>query len=124
MSEFKAVIIEDDEDARMLLQHVVTGLGGTMIEAIDAAEGIAAVREHRPDLVLLDLALPGKDGWIVVEEMRADAQFQDTPIVVVTIKDQSEEQYRGQHVDWVQAYIEKPFEMSTLESSIRQALGL
>jgi len=124
ITKFVAVCVEDDLDTRLLFRHVVAGLGGALIETAKAADGLAAIRKHRPDLILLDLAFPGKSGWTVVDGVREDKEVQNTPIVVVTIKDQAEEQYHGQHVDWVQAYITKPFGMAELEASINKALGL
>jgi CheY-like chemotaxis protein len=123
-TRFTAVCIEDDLDARVLFRHTVDSLGGTLIEATNVADGLAAIRQHRPQLVLLDLALPGESGWSVVETVRTDETLRDTPIIVVTIKDLLEERYRGQHVDWVQAFITKPFEISALEDHIRRALKL
>jgi DNA-binding response OmpR family regulator len=123
-ARFAAVCIEDDLDARVLFRHAVDSLGGMLIEATNVADGRAAIRQHRPQLVLLDLALPGESGWSVVEAVRADDTLRELPIIVVTIKDLLEERYRGQHVDWVQAFITKPFEISALEEHIRRALRL
>ncbi len=120
--EFTAVCVEDDEDARILFRHVVMGLGGALTETTNTADGLAAIREIQPGLVLLDLALPGQSGWKVVDAMRADPELQDTPIIVVTIIDQAEEAYHGQRVDWVQSYITKPFSMADLEASIKKVL--
>jgi CheY-like chemotaxis protein len=120
---FTVVCIEDDLDARVLFRHAVDSLGGALIEATNVVDGLAAIRQHRPQLVLLDLALPGESGWTVVETLRADGAFRDIPIIVVTIKDLVEERYRGQHVDWVQAFVTKPFELSALEDHIRRALN-
>ena len=95
-----------------------------MIEAVDVDDGLAAIQKHRPHLVLLDLALPRQSGWVVVESMHADDELRDIPVVIVSIRDQAEEQYLGQHVDWVQDYITKPFGMAELETSIKRVLDL
>lgn len=121
--QFTAVCVEDDEDARTLLAHAVNGLGGVLIETARADDGITAIEEHKPDLVLLDLALPGRSGWAVVGRMRSDDTLQEIPIIIVSIKDQAEEEYLGQHVDWVQGYVTKPFALSELEDKIREVLG-
>jgi DNA-binding response OmpR family regulator len=124
ITRFVAVCVEDDDDARLLLRHVVGGLGGVLIETANVEDGMSAIERHNPHLVLLDLALPGQSGWRVVDQMRADHQMQGTPIVVVSIRDQAEEEYRGRHVDWVQDYITKPFGMAELEASLKKVLGL
>ena len=131
-TKFVAVCIEDDDDIRLLFRHVVGGLGGALIEAVNAHDGLLAIQRHQPHLMLLvtpaketnmSKALPGKSGWAVVDEMHADQEMQDIPVIVVSIRDQAEEQFRGQHVDWVEDYITKPFGMAELEASIKKALG-
>jgi DNA-binding response OmpR family regulator len=122
-TKFVAVCIEDDDDIRLLFRHVVGGLGGVLIEAVNANDGLRAIQRHQPHLILLDLALPGKSGWVVVDGMHADQEMQDIPVIVVSIRDQAEEQFKGQHVDWVEDYITKPFGMAELEASINKALG-
>ena len=124
ITRFVAVCVEDDDDTRLLLLHVVGGLGGVLIETANAEDGLTAIKRHHPHLVLLDLALPGESGWKVVDQMRAEHEMQKTPIVVFSIRDQAEEEYRGRHVDWVQDYITKPFGMAELEASLKKVLGL
>lgn len=123
-TKFVAICVEDDDDTRLLLRHVVGGLGGVLFETANAQDGLAAIRQHHPHIVLLDLSLPGESGWTVVESMHTDERLREIPVVVVSIKDQSEEQYDGRHVDWVQDYITKPFGMAELEASIKKAIQL
>ncbi len=123
-AKFTAVCVEDDQDARLLFRHAVNRLGGHLVETENATDGWAAVQAHRPDIVLMDLALPGQSGWKVVEKMHQDQALQNIPVIVVTIRDQAEEQYHGRHVDWVVDYITKPFEIANLETSISKVLGL
>ena len=52
--------------------------------AQDAKTGMHLIREHRPDLVLLDIMLPDRDGWSVLKEMKADAELCDTPVIVIS----------------------------------------
>ncbi len=81
------VIIEDDPDARRLLRRVLQARGEYQIfEAEGGQEGIELVRRHRPDLVLLDLMMPGVDGFEVLETIRADEALDDTRIIVITAK--------------------------------------
>ncbi len=123
-TKFVALCVEDDDDIRLLFRHVVGGLGGVLIEAANVKDGWDLIQDHRPHLVLLDLSLPGQSGWTIVDRMHDDAQFREIPVVVVSIKDQAEEQYHGQHVDWVQDYITKPFGMAELEAAIKKAIQL
>jgi threonine synthase len=81
------VIIEDDPDARRLLRRVLQARGDYQIfEAPGGREGIELVRQHQPDLVLLDLMMPEVDGFEVLETIRVDEELADTRIIVITAK--------------------------------------
>jgi threonine synthase len=83
----RVAIIEDDPDARRLLRRVLQARGEYQIfEAEGGREGIELVRHHRPDLVLLDLMMPGVDGFEVLETIRADQALANTRIIVITAK--------------------------------------
>ncbi|MCL7452470.1 MAG: pyridoxal-phosphate dependent enzyme, partial [Anaerolineae bacterium] len=83
----RVAIIEDDADARRLLRRVLQARGEYQIyEAAGGHEGIALVREQRPDLVLLDLMMPEVDGFEVLEAIRGDDELRDTRIIVITAK--------------------------------------
>lgn len=126
MTEYERVFvcIEDDEDVRTLFRHAAQSLSAELLEARTVNDGMRLVRERRPDLILLDLILPDRSGWRAVDELRADPQFRDTPIVVVTVMDQDLEKYRGHRVDQVQAFITKPFALAQLERTLAQVLGI
>jgi threonine synthase len=83
----RIAIIEDDPNARRLLRRVLQARGEYQIfEAEGGYEGLDIVRRHRPDLVLLDLMMPGMDGFEVMETIRADEELADTRIIVITAK--------------------------------------
>lgn len=83
----RVAIIEDDADARRLLRRVLQARGEYQIfEASGGREGIELVREHRPDLVLLDLMMPEVDGFEVLESIRSDGALSETRIIVITAK--------------------------------------
>ncbi|NPV09511.1 MAG: response regulator [Anaerolineae bacterium] len=75
----------------------------------DGASGLVAARESRPDLILLDLMMPGMDGWEVFRRLKQDADLADTPVIVVTAKAQSIDKMLGLHIAKVDDYITKPF---------------
>ncbi len=80
-------IVEDDPDARRLLRRVLQARGEYQIfEASGGCEGIDVIREHRPDLVLLDLMMPDVDGFEVLETIKGDETLADTRIIVITAK--------------------------------------
>jgi threonine synthase len=83
----RIAIIEDDPDARRLLRRVLQARGEYQIlEAEGGQQGLELVRQHRPDLVLLDLMMPDVDGFEVLETLRTDAELADTRVIIITAK--------------------------------------
>jgi DNA-binding response OmpR family regulator len=94
----------------------VIGAGG-------GRSGLEAIRKHKPDLVLLDLMMPDMDGWEVYQQMKADSEMKEIPVVVVTAKAQSIDKVLGLHIAKVDDYITKPFGPDDLRNSIERVLG-
>lgn len=78
------LIIEDEAILGELLLEKLTAEGYDAIWKVDGEEGIAAMREVRPDIVLLDIVMPKKDGYEVLEEMQADPALRDIPVIVIS----------------------------------------
>jgi len=88
-------IVEDEPDARILLRRILQHRRKYNIyEAADGAAGIALIREHKPDLVLLDLMMPGIDGFTVLDIMKSDENLHHIPVIVITAKDLTKSDYR------------------------------
>jgi signal transduction histidine kinase/CheY-like chemotaxis protein len=98
------VVIEDDRPSLDLLTAYLSGAALHVTSAPDGRSGLAAVRRIRPAAVLLDLRLPGIDGWAVLQTLKADPETQDIPVVIVSIVD---EQARGAALG-AAAYLVKP----------------
>jgi signal transduction histidine kinase len=79
-----AVVIDDDEMARYLAVHALLSLGFRVIEAVDGADGLRSVREQAPDLIVLDLKMPGTDGFGVLDALRQEPATASTPVVIQT----------------------------------------
>lgn len=113
------VLVVDDEVAiRRFLRVSLESQGYACVEAPTGAEGLWAVRHHRPDLVLLDLGLPDRDGLALIPEIRA---LSDAPILVLTVRDDE-----GGKVAALDAgaddYVTKPFGVPELLARMRAAL--
>lgn len=88
-------IIEDEPDARLLLRRILQYERKYKIyEAPDGATGMALIQSKKPDLVLLDLMMPGVDGFTVLDTMKANEQLRDIPVIVVTAKDLTSQDYQ------------------------------
>jgi CheY-like chemotaxis protein len=117
------VFVEDEESIITLLRDALTALNVEIIAASRVEDGVTAVRQHHPDLVVLDLMLPVKSGWVLVDELRADPQFTDLPIIVYTSRELADEKVQGGRLDQVQEFITKPRSILELRSLIEKYLG-
>ena len=86
----RVAVIEDNLDAARLIRRILQAQGDFLIdEASNGRDGLQLIKETRPNLVILDLMMPGLDGFAVVEAMKADPELKDTPIIVITAKELS-----------------------------------
>src|SRR5215510_1981944 len=79
-----ALVIDDDEVMRLLVQESLAGIDVDVVAAADGESGIAAFERARPDIVLLDVVMPGLDGYAVCERLRASPSGARTPILMIT----------------------------------------
>ncbi len=79
------LVIDDDPDARGLLTHFLHDLGCQVLAANSGEQGLRLAREHRPDLITLDLLMPGFDGWEVLRRLRRDEVLRDLPVIIVSV---------------------------------------
>jgi len=106
--ERRVVIIEDERDVARLLEFNLTSGGFNVVLAATGAEGLAAVREHQPDVVLLDLMLPDQSGYDVCRQLRADPATADLGVLMLTAKGEAEDRILGLEVG-ADDYVVKPF---------------
>ena len=92
-----------------------------VIQAADAAEAIAKAREELPDLILLDIKLPGVDGYSVCQTLKADPRTQPIPIVMLSALADVEEKVRGIDMG-ADDYITKPFDVQELRARLQMVL--
>jgi CheY-like chemotaxis protein len=88
--EGDVLVIEDDPGAVRLLRETLEGVSWRVRAAADGETGIAAARERRPDAIVLDVLLPGMDGWDVLRTLKADAALRDVPVLMLTVVDERE----------------------------------
>lgn len=91
----KILIIEDDKFLRELIARKLTDEGFDILEAVEGEEGIKKIREEKPDLVLLDLILPGIDGFEVLSRMKVEPNLASIPVIILSNLGQREEVERG-----------------------------
>jgi len=120
----KVVCIEDEPEMIDLIRLILSRKGFELIGAVGGREGLETVRRVKPDLVLLDLMMPDMDGWEVYQQMKADEELKDIPVIVVTAKAQSIDKVLGLHIAKVDDYITKPFGPQELLESVYRILEM
>lgn len=89
------LIVEDDKFLRELIARKLLQEGYSVLEAIDGEEGLKKTKEEKPDLVLLDLILPGIDGFEVLARVKADSATSKIPVIILSNLGQKEDTERG-----------------------------
>ena len=118
----RILCIEDEPEMIDLIRLILNRRGFDVKGALGGVEGLQALKEDPPDLVLLDLMMPDMDGWEVYQQMKADEKTRHIPVIVVTAKAQSIDKVLGIHVAKVDDYIAKPFSPQELLESVEKAL--
>jgi DNA-binding response OmpR family regulator len=119
----KSVILvaDDDPEILSLLGIRLRKKGYEVLEAIDGVQTLAAARERKPDVIVLDVMMPGKNGWEVARELRQDDATKHIGIVVLTaIGERMNEMTSPLY--GADEYIDKPFEFADLERKISKVL--
>lgn len=113
----KILIVEDDDAIRVLLRAVMTERGYEVLECCDGAAAFTLACEQQPEVVLLDLGLPGMHGLTVLDQLKSDEATCDIPVVVVTAWDSGELVARALDSGAVD-YIRKPFHVAELGARV------
>ena len=119
----QVVYIEDEQEMIDLVRLILGRKGYEVTGANGGRQGLDAVRQSLPDLVLLDLMIPDMDGWDVYQQMKAEESTRTIPVIVITAKAQSIDKVLGLHIAKVDDYISKPFSPQELLDSIEKVLA-
>jgi DNA-binding response OmpR family regulator len=116
------LVAEDDEDILDLVVFDLEDEGYDVLTARNGEEAIALALERRPDLILLDVAMPGLDGYEVTRRLRADESTRGTPVVLLTARAQVRDVIAGFEAG-ANDYVTKPFRPDELRTRLHAALG-
>src|SRR5438128_5673376 len=118
----RILVVEDQEDNRKILRDLLTSADFEVIEAEDGESGLAAAAEHRPDLILMDIQLPGLDGYEATRRVKADAVLHAIPVIVVTSYALAGDDGKARAAG-CDAYISKPYSPRHLLAMVREHLS-
>lgn len=117
----RILAIEDHEENRRLLRDLLTSVGYEMIEAVAGEEGLELAAKHVPNLILMDIQLPGIDGYEVTRRVKANPALRHIPIIAVTSYALSGDEVKAMEAG-CDAYVTKPFDPVELLAKIREFL--
>jgi two-component system, cell cycle response regulator len=118
----KVLVADDKATSRELLRTVLETAGYTISEASDGIEALRYTREIAPDLIILDLHMPGVDGFGVVKELRGDGRFAATPIMALTASAMQGDRERAMAAGF-DSYVSKPIPLATLREEVERLLA-
>ena len=116
------LVADDDEDILQLVSFRLERAGYTVVTAADGPEALAAARQHQPDLAVLDVMMPGLNGYEVTRQLRADPATAAIPVILLTARVQEADVSRGFEAG-ADDYLRKPFSPQELRSRVQAILA-
>ena len=118
----RVLIVEDEDNIALALDYLMTREGYAHDRVADGAEALPRIRETRPDLVLLDVMLPGLSGYDICRCVRTDPGLSGVRILMMTARGSAMERRKGMELG-ADGIIAKPFELTKLRDEVRRLLG-
>jgi CheY-like chemotaxis protein len=118
------LVVDDEENVRALVRETLSGDGFELREAADGKEALEAVEAERPDVVVLDLIMPGLDGFAVLERLQADPASRPIPVVVLTARRLTQKERKLLRQRAVALLEKSAYSAAELRRLVRQAVGV
>lgn len=115
------LVVDDEPMARTLLRLMLVRAGFEVLEAADGLEALAAVKEQLPDIMILDVMMPGIDGFAVCEQLRQEEGSADLPVIMLSAKTDSVSVRKGLSAGATK-YLTKPISQDELTRNVRDTL--
>jgi DNA-binding response OmpR family regulator len=117
----KVLAVDDQPQIVRLIQVNLQKAAFEVIPAYDGEEALQKLQEHRPDLVILDVIMPKRDGFDVLRTIKADPETAHTPVIMLTVKAQDADIFEGLK-EGAELYLPKPFHPNELVALVRRVL--
>ncbi len=118
----KILVIEDEKTLRFLIVQTLLQEGFEVEEAIDGEEGIQKLKKNKPDFILLDLLLPGINGYEVLSKIKRDSDLESIPVIILSNLGQEEEIKKGLNLGAVDYLIKAHFTLDQIVARIKKFL--
>ncbi|MDX2127719.1 MAG: response regulator [Chloroherpetonaceae bacterium] len=115
----RVLIIDDSAVERTIIAKVLTSLGYSIEEAVDGEDGETKARISKPDLIVLDVVMPKRDGFQVCRNLKKAPETANIPVIMITSKDQESDKFWGMK-QGANAYLVKPFNEADLISAVKK----
>jgi len=119
----KILVVEDDKFLRELIVQKLLREGYTTAEAIDGEEGLKKIKEENPDIILLDIILPGIDGFEVLRRAKEDEKTNDIPVIILSNLGQQEDIDKGVELGAKDYLVKAEFTPGEIVEKVRAILG-
>ena len=121
MANEKILVVEDEEHIAELISYNLTSNGYKVVIANNGIDAVKLAIEEKPSLILLDLMIPGKDGYDVCKDVRSNSEIRNTPIIMLTAKSEEVDKILGLELG-ADDYITKPFSVRELLARVKAVL--
>jgi len=121
MSEISILVVDDEPDLVWAIERSLTFVGYHVLTATDGIEALSVARRHFPDLMILDINMPGMDGLEVCRQLRQDAALKNMPIIFLTQRNATTDRISGLD-EGADDYVAKPFDLQELKARLRAVL--
>ncbi len=118
----RVLIVEDEDNIALALDYLMTREGYARDRVSDGAEALPRIRATRPDLVLLDIMLPGVSGYDICRSVRTDPDLASVKVLMMTARGSAMERRRGLELG-AHGFIAKPFALQELRDEVRRLIG-
>lgn len=118
----RILVVDDKATSRELLRTVLQKNGYTILEAADGGEALQKARTENPDMILLDLQMPVRNGYEVLSELRQDSRYATLPIIALTASAMQGDREKALAAGFT-AYLTKPVTLSDLRNEVKRLLG-
>ena len=123
MAKELILLVDNDPDILEVLERRLISKEFRVVTALSGETALKVVKNHKPDLAILDLKLPGMDGYEFCRRLKKDRRYRDIPIIMLTVKDQAEDKLQGIEAG-ADAYLTKPYVWDELLREIERQLLL